>query len=243
MSALAKATYNVYCDESRHLPHDQQPVMLIGAVWCHSAKAKEAAGRLREIKQKHKLKPMYELKWSKVSRGQAAFFQDVLDYFFDDDDLHFRAAILRKTANPQTVIHDHDGLYYQMYFTMLQTMLRPDGRYRIYVDYKDTKGAAKIRNLHQLLCDSLYDFNKHVVERVQLVRSHEVQLIQLADFLLGAVGYANLPAPATQRQSETKLALVERTRHRSKYQLTRSTLPREEKINLRFWQMPRAEEA
>ena len=42
--------YNVYCDESGHLEHDQIPVMVLGAVWCPLDKTAEIAARLREIK-------------------------------------------------------------------------------------------------------------------------------------------------------------------------------------------------
>ena len=31
---------NVYCDESCHLEHDRQSVMVLGAVWCLEEKAR-----------------------------------------------------------------------------------------------------------------------------------------------------------------------------------------------------------
>ena len=33
--------YNIYCDESCHLEHDGEKVMLIGGVWCPSNKKDE----------------------------------------------------------------------------------------------------------------------------------------------------------------------------------------------------------
>lgn len=54
--------YNVYCDESGHLEHDQIPVMVLGAVWCPLDKAVEIAARLREIKARHGLSPAFEVK-------------------------------------------------------------------------------------------------------------------------------------------------------------------------------------
>ncbi len=39
--------YNVYCDESCHLEHDDKPVMVLGAIWCNHDKTREAAVRLR----------------------------------------------------------------------------------------------------------------------------------------------------------------------------------------------------
>jgi hypothetical protein len=225
--------YNVYCDESRHLERDHQPVMLLGATWCPFHKAAGAAKRLREIKVRHGLSEEFEIKWSKVSPAKVNFYRDILDYFFDDDDLHFRVLIASKTGLSHARFNQsHDTWYYKMYFTMLKTLLRPDARFRIYIDYKDTQGAAKVRGLHDVLCSSIYDFSHSVVERTQLVRSHEIQLIQLTDLLLGAVGYANVTLSAP---SSAKTALVERVRERSKYHLTRTTLPREEKFNIFVW--------
>ena len=84
--------YNVYCcDESCHMENDHQPVMVLGAVWCPTEKAREIAVRVREIKQEHGLNAHFEMKWTKVSPAKLAFYHQVIDYFFDDDDLHFRA--------------------------------------------------------------------------------------------------------------------------------------------------------
>jgi len=54
-------TYNIYCDESCHLEHDRQPVMVLGAVWCPLEKSREISVRLREIKTRHDLPPKFEL--------------------------------------------------------------------------------------------------------------------------------------------------------------------------------------
>ena len=223
---------NIYCDESCHLEHDHQPLMVLGAVWCPTDKTAEMAKRLREFKAKHRMPERYELKWRTVSKGREAYFRDVLDYFFDDDDLHFRALIavkegLRHDHHGQT----HDEWYYKMQFEMLKVLLDPDKRYRIYFDYKDTHGLRRIEKLHEVLSNSLYDFSREIVERLQLVRSHEVELMQLTDFLIGAVGYLNRGLT----QNLTKAAVVARMKERSKLSLTRTTLLRAEKVNLLKW--------
>ena len=78
---------NVYCDESCHLENDGQTAMVLGAVWCPLEKRAEIAGRLREIKQKHGLSADFEVKWTKVGPSKLGFYLDLVDYFFDDDDL------------------------------------------------------------------------------------------------------------------------------------------------------------
>jgi len=91
--------FNVYCDESCHLENDGQTAMVLGAVWCPLDKTREIAVRLREIKRKHGLPASFEVKWTKVSSSKQAFYLDLMDYFFDDNDLHFRALICRKKQN------------------------------------------------------------------------------------------------------------------------------------------------
>jgi hypothetical protein len=230
--------FNVYCDESCHLEKDGQNAMVLGAVWCPLEKVREIAVRIREIKAAHSLSPRFEIKWVKVSPAKVQFYRDVMDYFFDDDDLHFRALIvpdksrLRHDAYNQT----HDDWYYKMYFDMLKVILQPDARYRIYLDYKDTRGAAKVAKLHDVLCNNVYDFSREIIERVQLVRSHEVEILQLADLLIGAVSYVNRDLST----STAKTRLVERMRERSGYRLTHTTLLRENKVNLFRWRATEA---
>ena len=42
--------FNIYCDESCHLEHDRQKVMVLGAVWCPLEKTREIAIRLEATK-------------------------------------------------------------------------------------------------------------------------------------------------------------------------------------------------
>jgi hypothetical protein len=228
------AIYNIYCDESCHLEHDQQPVMVLGGVWCLLEKTREIASRIRDIKNKHGLPSAFEVKWSKVSPGKRNFYMELLDYFFDDDALHFRALIVHDKTRLQHEAfgQTHDTWYYKMYFDMLKVLLSPHAEYRIYLDIKDTRTAEKIGKLHEVLCNNMYDFERRIITRVQTVRSHEVAQIQLADLLTGAVSYANRGLET----SAAKLALVKRMRERSTYTLQRTTLLREDKVNLFRWE-------
>jgi len=225
--------YNVYCDESCHLENDGQKAMVLGAIWCPIEKVREISVRLREIKVKHGMSRDFECKWTKVSPAKFELYKALVDYFFDDDDLHFRALIVpnKNLLDHTAFSQDHDTWYYKMYFDMLKVLLNPSDRYRIYIDIKDTQGAQKERKLHDVLCNNIYDFNREIVERLQSVQSHEVEILQLADLLIGAVSYVNRGLEG----SKAKLDLVNRIVDRSGYQLTKSTLLREEKINLLVW--------
>jgi hypothetical protein len=225
--------FNVYCDESCHLENDRQKAMVLGAVWCPLEKTREIAVRIREMKARHGLSQEYEIKWVKVSPAKVQFYLDIIDYFFDDDDLHFRALIVpdKSQLRHEDFKQSHDEWYYKMYFDMLKVILYPDARYRIYLDYKDTQGATKVEKLHEVLCNNMYDFSRRIIERVQLVRSQEVEILQLADLLIGTVSYVNRGLST----STAKLRLVDRMRERSGYKLTQTTLLWENKVNLFRW--------
>lgn len=226
-------TYNVYCDESCHQEHDHHRVMVIGSIWVPLERVPEITQRLREIKAAHGKPAGFEAKWTKVSPGGVRLYRDWIDYFFDDDDLHFRAVVVpdKSLLQHNAFGQDHDTWYYKMYFSMLKTILDPNARYRIYLDIKDTRSAPKVAHLHDVLANSVYDFSRQIVERVQPVRSHEIEILQLADLLIGAVSYAN----RGHAGSPAKQALVDRVRERSGYTLTRSTLIKEQKVNIFVW--------
>lgn len=225
--------FNIYCDESCHLEHDKSQVMVLGAVWCPTDKVREIAVRLREIKAAHGLSTTFELKWTKVGPGKLAYYREVLDYFFDDDDLHFRALVVPDKGKLDHAAHhqDHDTFYYKMYFDLLKVLFDPKAQYQIYLDIKDTRSQRKVDYLKEVLHNAHYDFQKSMIQKVQQIRSHEAELLQVADLLIGAVGYANRGLES----SPAKLALVKRLRGRSGYSLTRNTYLREEKVNIFVW--------
>jgi hypothetical protein len=118
-----------------------------------------------------------------------------------------------------------------MYFDMLKVIIQPTASYRIYLDIKDTLSEVKVKKLHQVLCNSKYDFHREIIERVQTVRSHEIEILQLTDLLIGAVAWANRKTTT----SPAKSALIDRMRERSGYRLTKTTLLQERKVNLFQW--------
>lgn len=215
------------------MEHDREKAMVIGGVWCPKNKKDEIFRRIREIKEEHNLNPRFEIKWNKVSKGHLAFYMDIVNYFFDNSDLHFRAIIIpdKRLLDHEAFNQTHDDFYYKSYFNMLKTVFEPTNGYNIYIDIKDTRGQKKVEKLHDVLCNNHYDFNRQIIQNVQQVRSHEVELLTVADLLIGAVSYINRGL----NQSEAKLKLIDRIKERSGYSLTSSTLYRESKFNLFVW--------
>lgn len=225
--------FNVYCDESCHLENDKSKSMVIGALWCSAAKRKDISERIREIKIRHNLTPDFEIKWTKVSKTKQQFYLDCIDYFFDDDDLHFRAVVIpdKSCLDHSTFSQNHDEWYYKMYFTLLKVIFEPSQQYHVYLDIKDTRGSEKVKKLHDILCNNAYDYSKNIIQRVQQVRSEEVTLLQITDLLIGALSYLHRGLDS----SPAKLKLIRRIQKRSGYNLMQNTLLREPKVNLLIW--------
>lgn len=151
--------FNIYCDESCHLERDGIAPMVLGAVWCPSGKKKEITQRLIEIKARYQLEHKDELKWVKISSNHFKLYLEYLDYFFDDDDLHFRGLIIpdKTLLNHELFGQTHDEWYYKMFFRLLSPIIDPKSRYTISLDYKDTNGKKRILKLREVLCNNFYD--------------------------------------------------------------------------------------
>lgn len=93
---MARIEYNIYCDESCHLPNDDSDIMVLGAVWCEKSKRKQIFKRVREIKLDNGLDVSFELKWNKISPAGTRIYMDFINYFFDNDDLHLEGMLLRE---------------------------------------------------------------------------------------------------------------------------------------------------
>lgn len=229
--------YNVYCDETCHLEHDGINVMVLGAIWCPQDKIKEINLRIRQIKERNGISPTTELKWTKISPSKLSLYQDLINYYFDDDDLHFRAVIIpdKSKLNHKRFHQTHDDWYYKMYFDMLKVIFSPSDHYEVYIDIKDTNSYRKAQKLREVCCNSLYDFSYKVIKRIQPIRSEEVQIMQIVDILVGAVGYANRRFSEDFQKSPAKQDIIRLIKERSGYAMTKTTLLREEKLNLLSW--------
>lgn len=232
-SPALRQQVSVFCDESCHLLNDWQGIMVLGAVWCPAAEVRRLALRLRRLKVEHGLSRTFESKWTKISPAKTAFYTALADLFFDEPCLHFRGLVVVDKAKLDHVAfgQTHDDWYYKMYFRLLHPILRSDAQYRIYLDIKDTRSATKIRKLGEVLANANLDFDRSMVRGVDVVRSHEVELVQLADLLIGAIAYRN----RNLHGNAGKEAVLGRVMSRSGKSLVRSTILGEQKLNLFVW--------
>lgn len=227
--------HNIYCDESCHLetPDINQKFMVLGGMACPIQNKEEIFQRIKIIRKEHGIN-IAEMKWTKVSETKKDAYRDIINYFFDKNELYFRAVVINKdNLNHSQFSQNHDLFYYKMYFQLLDWFMCAGKTCNVFIDIKDTQGVAKTQKLHEVLCNNNHDFNKAMVANIQEVRSHEVVLMQVADLLIGAISYANrFPNGG---KSAAKNNLVSLIKERSESSLVRSTVLGERKFNIFCW--------
>ncbi len=221
-------TYNLYCDESCHLPNDGNPIMVLGGIWSPKDRVREINDDIRAIKRRYMIGS--EMKWVKISESRKNAYLELINYFFDIEDLHFRVLVVdNKIAIDHEKYHQtHDDWYYKMYFNMIKTILSPLDHYNIYLDIKDTKSKTKILKLQEVLSNNMYDFSRQTITNIQVIRSHEVEIMQIVDILIGALAYISRGLDTVN----AKMDIIELIKKRSGYSLIRNTPPREDKFNV-----------
>lgn len=192
-------TFNIYCDESCHIPNDHKDYMLLGSISCAFPQIKRHTKRIEELKKAHNF--YAEIKWSNVSKSKIKFYLDLIDYFFDTD-LRFRAIGIKKEQIKCDDLNAFDDFYYKMYYQLLNYKIDTLDHYNVYLDIKDTLSAQKVRRLKEVL-----NVKYGVFRNVQNILSHESLLMQLADFIMGAISY-NLNDK--DKRNEAKVAIIER---------------------------------
>lgn len=177
-------TYNIYCDESCHLENDHKRFMFLGALTSGINELKFHNQNIKELKSKHNF--YGEIKWSNVSKSKFNFYLDLIDYFFYSN-LHFRCIGIDKSKiRNDDFGQTYDDFYYKMYYSLLNHKIDSQSIYNVYLDIKDSLSAYKVQKLKEIL-----NIKYGVFRNIQNIRSHESLLIQLSDFLMGAVSYMN----------------------------------------------------
>lgn len=179
--------FKIYCDESCHLGHDTSNAMVFGALVCAGDFVREADAHIKVLRERHGY--TRELKWTKLSRLDLPFYGDLLDYIYANQNLRFKAIIV-----PDKSLLDHEkfnqgsasDFYYKMAFFALRDFISEGKSFRLYLDYMDTLGRTKVKTLKNVLMSCKPKFLE-----AQTIRSHESQLIQLCDLLIGAICYSN----------------------------------------------------
>lgn len=221
---------NLYCDESCHLPSDGEKIMVLGGIWCSKNQVRKINEDIREIKKRHGIST--EMKWVKISEAKKKAYLDLINYFFDSEFLNFRVLVVdnKKHLNHELYAQTHDEWYYKMYFDAIKLVLDLGSpcKFNIYLDIKDTKSKSKITKLTEVLSNDMHDFSHSRINNMQVIRSHEVEIMQIVDVLIGAVAYVSRGLNKVSAKQE----VIDLIRKRSGYALVYSTTYGEKKFNI-----------
>jgi len=221
-SDFMNKVYNFYCDESCHLENDGKPYMFLGRISSPYNQVKRHTAAINDIKNRHKFGA--EIKWTKVSNSKLPFYLELVDYFFATD-LRFRVVGVRKAQiNNEAFGQTYDDLYYKMYFHLINHNIDSTCEYNVYLDIKDTLSAHKVTTLKDIL-----NSRHGVFRNLQNIRSHESLLMQLSDFLMGAISYIK---NNKEKTNEAKVKVIQKIEEYCQHSL--EVTNREDKVNLFF---------
>ncbi|HJV77942.1 MAG TPA: DUF3800 domain-containing protein [Paludibacter sp.] len=222
MTDLVSKTFNIYCDESCHIEHDHKPYMFLGSVSSAYNQVRFHTQKIKELKEKHHF--YAEIKWTSVSKSKLHFYLELVDYFFATD-LQFRAVGIEKSKiQAETFNKSYDEFYYKMYYYLLNHNINSLYNYNVYIDIKDTLSAYKVNKLKDILNSKF-----GVFRNVQNIHSHESLLLQLADFLMGAISYLHND---DKKLNVAKMQVIEKIKHLSHDKLCQTNYSN--KLNLFF---------
>ncbi|HOY32529.1 MAG TPA: DUF3800 domain-containing protein [Bacteroidales bacterium] len=221
-NSTANKTFNIYCDESCHIENDHKAFMFLGSVSSAYNQVRLHTENIKNLKKKHNF--YAEIKWSYVSSSKIRFYIDLVDYFFATD-LKFRAVGINKsTINNGAFNKTYDDFYYTMYYYLLNHNINTLYNYNVYLDIKDTLSARKVNKLKDILNTKF-----GVFRNVQNIHSYESLLMQLADFLMGAISYFHND---DKKQNIAKIQIIDKIKNHSKESLTCTN--HSKKLNLFF---------
>ncbi|SET02842.1 Protein of unknown function [Salinibacillus kushneri] len=197
----------IFCDESRpELLYSERAkkdatYFSLGGIWLPKEEKEKIKSKIKYLRNKHNIKN--EFKWNSVSPSKIDFYFDLVDLFFKEDGLQFRALIVDSNKVDMEKYHKNDSElgFYKFYYQLLHHKIKNDNEYAIYLDQKKNKDPDRLNVLH----DVLQNANPwSVIYRVQAIASHQSEFIQLADLFMGAINYKYNEI----NSSEAKLNLI-----------------------------------
>ncbi len=180
--------FEIYCDESGQEkfknPRPGSHYTLIGSLWIKAEMREQLKSQLRQIRLNFDLHG--EFKWKNVSPSRLDFYREVIKFFFTND-IRFRVLILRSDEMNAVKFHasDNELMFYKFYYQLLHHWILDFNHYRIFLDTRTNRLNNRLKTLQSCLNAS----NLMSLVTIQALPSTQVDLIQVADVLIGAVSY------------------------------------------------------
>ncbi|MDE7176116.1 MAG: DUF3800 domain-containing protein [Helicobacter sp.] len=231
--------YKIFCDESNHLEYKDNPtlrsnIMVLGGINVLSKDIERINKHIKYLKHKHNHKK--ELKWTKLIALQQKFYDEIIEFFFNEEALKFQALLMPDKRNLKHDIYNQgnaDIFYYKMYYYIFKNLLENEinqninTKVKIYLDYKDTRCGDRIKELLNVLHNK---FKDAINFQCFTTQSHEANLIQVVDIFIGAIAYK--ARDDIEHKSEIKNHIVQKIESLSNAKLELGTPPWESKFNI-----------
>ena len=124
---------------------------------------------------------------------------------------------------------DHSTWYYKMFYVLLNVILKNKADFNLYLDIKDTQSNAKVLELKRIL--NIASIEDVAISNAQQIRSHEVELMQVTDILIGALSYVHRGLDG----NKGKLKLIELIETYLEKNMSTSSSVEESKFNVLVW--------
>lgn len=179
--------FEVYCDESgleALVRKEEHSYVAIGGIWMPADYRLIFKAKMLEIKGGYEI--FSELKWNKLSPKSYSIYKDIIDYFFQTNQLRFRVILIdsKKVNNFMFNDKDEELGFYKFYYQLLHHWIYDNNTYNIFLDLKKNRDQRRLKTLDRCLD---YSNLTSIIEKVQGLPSNESLGIQLADVLTGLV--------------------------------------------------------
>ena len=204
---------HIYCDESRQTA---DRYMVIGGVIAR--REDELLFNQAMTLYRRGQNMGAELKWTKVSDQKLVEYRALVDLFFSlNRAIAFKAIIIDTQEIDHRTHNRNDaelGFYKLMYQFLLHSFgveLRQHDRCLVFLDQRTTRNY-KLSTLCAILNNGLrkkYGLSQQPVRNIQPTDSKQSDLIQVADVLMGAIGYEMNGAHTRTGAKRAKVLLAE----------------------------------
>ena len=181
--------YEIYCDEScweALYDKDSHRFAAIGGIWIPAEKRQEIKTHITNLKTKYSL--YGEMKWNHISPKSVEMYKELVNMFFDDDQIRFRAICIKAAEVNHERFNAGNGElgFYKFYFQLIHHWMLMGNSYQVFVDYKTNGYQHRVQELGAILNNT----STAQLTQIQALPSEESVLIQLADVMTGAVASA-----------------------------------------------------
>lgn len=187
-------SYRVYIDESRQT---RERYMVLGGLITTVGEIPEIQKRVDDFRAQTGM--VREFKWTKVSKAMLGHYRGLVDLLAEliaQDRVHFKAAVFDSTTFDHKQFSHGDGekTFYKL---MYQFILHKFGKYLeegdkavIHLDQRTT--SYSLAEFKQILNNGIrkkYAIQRAAIRSLEPVDSKASDLIQIADVIMGALGF------------------------------------------------------